>query len=425
MRVTLALILVLAIPCAADDWPHFRGPDRDGITAESSRFDDGAWPPGDPAWTAQVGEGGSSPIVAGGRVYAFGWRDGSDYLECRDLATGEVVWTQSAPAAQYGRFHRYDEGQYSGPSATPELDTETGLIYTLGPDGDLACRDTSSAGKLLWSLNLYDSFGAGQRPEVSVGGGIHDYGYTCAPLVLGDALIVEAGSPEGSLVALNKRTGERLWASECTDEAGHTGSIVPLNVEGITCVAVLTLRRLLVARVDRGHEGETVADFPWETQSAISLASPVVFGDSIVLTSGYSQSRTVRVRISAAGAEEVWEAKNRYSKVATPIVHDGHVYLSWQKVRCLDWETGEQRWEGGRFGDDATMILTADDRLIVLGAKTLALCETAVRSPDAYTELAKVKGVGSDSLWPHVVLSNGRILCRDRMGNMVCFALEG
>ena len=422
MRLIVALVLATALACPADDWPHFRGPARDGISAESSRHDEGAWPPGDPAWTAHVGEGGSSPIIAGGHVYTLGWRDGQDALECRDLATGELLWAQSTPAPQYGRFHAGDERLYSGPSATPELDAATGLLYTLGIDGDLACRDTTREGELVWSLNLYETFGAGQRPDV--GGGVRDYGYTCAPMALDGALLVEAGSPQGTLIALDPRTGERLWASECTDPAGHTASMAPLTVDGIPCVAVMTLRGLLVARVDAGHEGQTLVQFPWETHYANSIASPAVLDDSIVLTSGYSQSRTVRVRITSAGAELVWEAKNRYSKVCTPIIHEGSIYFAWQKLRCLDWETGEQRWEGGRCGDDASLILTADERLIVLGAKTLALCETAARAPEAYTELSLRGSVGSDYCWPHVALSDGRLLCRDRDGNLLCFDLN-
>lgn len=418
MRLSIALIVLLVLPCAADDWPHFRGPTRDGVSAESSHYDDGAWPPGDPAWTAEVGEGGSSPIVAGGQVYTLGWRDGSDRVECRDLTTGELIWAQTYQAPVHGRYHAGDENHYSGPSATPEFDAETGLLYTLGIDGDLHCRDTADEGAPVWGLNLYDDFGAGQRPDV--GGGVRDYGYTCAPLVLGDTLIIEAGSPQGTLIALNKRTGARLWASQCKDPAGHTASMVPMTVEGVPCVAVLTLRGLLVVRVDAGHEGETFAQFPWETSFANSIASPAVSGDSVVLTSGYSQSRTARVRVTSGSADLVWEKRGVFSKICTPVIHGGRVYFAWQKLRCLDWESGELLWEGGRFADDASMILTSDQRLIVYGGKTLALCGTG----DAYEELALSKGGGEAQLWPHVVLADGAVLCRDRLGNMACFATD-
>ncbi|MGC9318655.1 MAG: PQQ-binding-like beta-propeller repeat protein [Armatimonadota bacterium] len=381
-------MLALVPVCAADDWPHWRGPNRDGTTAESSRWDDGAWPVGEPAWTAQVGAGGCSPIVAGGRVYTLGWMDGLEVVSCLDADTGQVRWRRSYQAPDYGRHHSGDEGQYRGPSATPELDTRTGLLYTLGIDGDLSCWDAQGGGTPLWGTNLYESFDVGQRPDV--GGGVRDYGYTTAPLVYGDWLIVEAGAEAGSLIAFDSRTGEVRWTSEAADPPGHSGGLVPLTVEDVPCVAIMTLHRLLVVRVDAGHEGETAAGFDWRTSFANSIPTPAALGDSVVLTSGYSQSRTARVRLGLGGAEMVWEWP-RFSKVCSPVIHRGHVYFAWQRLRCLDWETGQQRWEGGSFGNDGSIVVTGDDRLIVLGNHRLALCETAARSPDAYTELAQLR----------------------------------
>ncbi|MGD9494833.1 MAG: PQQ-binding-like beta-propeller repeat protein [Armatimonadota bacterium] len=423
MTVRWVLLVAFAVVDAAlgADWSHWRGPNRDGTTPESSRWEEGAWPPGEPAWTASVGAGGSSPLVVGGRIFTLGWRDDADHLECRDAATGDLQWAQSYPAPKWGRHHAGDENQYHGPSSTPEFDAETGYLYTLSIDGDLNCWDTAREGERVWGMNLYDEFGAGRRPDV--GGGVRDYGYTTSPLALGQWLIVEVGAPAGNLMAFDKRTGRRLWASGCADPAGHTGGPAPMTVEGIPCVAILTLHRLLVVRLDAGHEGETLAEYPWETQCANSIAGPAVYGDSVVLTSGYSQSRTVRVRVGSDGAELLWEARGRYSKVCTPVIHGERVYFAWQRLHCLDWQSGRPLWEGGRFGDDASMILTADERLIVLGNRRLALCETAARSPDRYTELAAREGVGSAQCWPHVVVADGRILARDRLGTLLCFEL--
>ncbi len=417
---TILLFMLVPTLAVADDWPHWRGPERTDITAETSGWDEGAWPPGEPTWSAQVGAGGSSPIIAGGRVYTIGWSDDTDHVQCRDAASGELVWSQSYPAPKWGRHHRGDESLYHGPSSTPEFDAETGYLYTLSLDGDLNCWDGGRDGARVWGRNLIDDLAVPQRPNV--GGAVRDYGYTTSPLVTGAWLIVEVGAPTGSLIAFDKRTGEVRWASACTDPAGHSGGLAPLEVEGIPCVAVLTLHRLLVVRLDAGHEGETLAEFPWETSYAQSIATPVPFGDSVVLTSGYSQSRTARVRITPDGAELVWEAKGQYSKVCTPIIHGGRVYFAWQRLRCLDWETGALRWEGGSFGDDASLLLTGDDRLIVFGHRALVLCEGAGRA-DAYAELSRRSGVGEAASWPHVILANGRLYARDLEGMLMCFDL--
>ncbi len=417
-RAILAATLLTAV-ATADDWPHWRGPNRDATTPESSRWEAGRWPPGEPAWSVSTGIGASAPLVADGRVYAFGWREGREGVDCLDLDTGEVIWRADYPAPDYGRFHAYDEQMYRGPSAAPELDND-GRLYTLGIDGDLTCWDALS-GDRLWARNLYDEFAVSQRPDA--GGGVRDYGYTCAPLAWGRWLLVEAGSPQGSIIALDQATGRTRWTSTATDAAGHSGGIVPLTVEGVPCAAVLTLERLLVVRLDDLHQGETAVTYPWKTHYANSIATPTVHGDSVVLTSGYNQSRTVRVRLRLGSAELVWESP-RFSKVCSPVVHAGHVYFAWQRLWCLDWETGEERWNGGAFGDDASVIATSDDRLIVFGRRSLALCESAVRSPQSYTELAVQKGIGEAQSWPHVAIADGRIICRDRDGALMCFDLR-
>ena len=102
---------------------------------------------------------------------------------------------------------------------TQDNDPQTKFLYTLGADGELRCRDAAAAGKEVWALNLYDAYGAKQRPKIGRSP-IRDYGYTSSPLVHGDWLLVEVGSPRGSVVAFAKRTGKEVWRSELTDEAG-------------------------------------------------------------------------------------------------------------------------------------------------------------------------------------------------------------
>jgi outer membrane protein assembly factor BamB len=407
-------------PTTAADWPHWRGPTRDGITAEPSGWADGRWLADTPDWTATVGRGASSPLVAGGRVYTLGRSGGRDVVRCLDARDGKELWAAGYRAPEYGRFHAGDEGLYSGPSSTPEFDPRTGLLYTLGPDGDLRCWDTGAAGKEVWGLNLYEAYEVKQRPRVGRSP-LRDYGYTSSPLVHRDWLLVEVGAANGTLVAFDKRTGKEVWASVLADAAGHTAGPVPMTVEGVPCVALLTLRHLAVVRLDPGREGQTVAAFPWETTFANNIASPAVKDNFVLVTSGYNQNAICKLKVSLAGAEVVWR-KPYPSKVCTPVVHDGHVYLAWQKVRCLDWATGGLVWEGGAFGDPGSCVVTADDRLVVYGRNgKLALAETATRSPKAYTELAARDGIFGALAWPHVAISGGRVYCRDRDGNLACF----
>ena len=422
-----SLLLILAVCLLtttgrAEDWPHWRGLSRNGNVNESSHFKSGKWPPNKPLWSMNFKVGSSGPIVIGNRLYTMGWKDGQDHVYCIDTNSGRLMWEQAYACPDYGRHSEGDKGIYSGPSSCPSYDTKTGYLYTLSTDGDLNCWDTRQQGKRVWKLNFYDAYQVPQRPKVGRRK-LRDYGYTTAPLLYGDTVIAEVGDDEGNLMAFSKQTGQRLWFSESKDPAGHTGGVVPMIVEGLPCVAVLTIRNLLIARVDKGHEGETVAEFPWVTDFANNVATPTVLKNSVIITSEYNQYAITRLDVTLSGARQIW--KQPYaSGVCPPVIYKGHVYWCWRGVYCLDFETGKPVWRGGRFGDTASCIVTSDGRLIIWGRRgDLVLAETVDRSARKYTELARQKDLFETDAWPHVVLAAGRLYCKDRSGNMKCFVL--
>ena len=419
----LLLIQMLVSPVAAD-WPHWRGPTRNDISSESSGWDGTTWLMGD-LWNASAGEGSSSPLVVGKQVFLTGWSGGQDRLICLDLDTGQEQWRQTYKSPRYGRHAIGDQGLYSGACSTPEYDAQTRLLFTLGVDGDLNAWDTTRKGARVWSLNLYNAYGAKQRPEVAKRRKTRrDYGYVSSPLVLDDRLIVEVGGDSGNLVAFDKRTGREVWTSENRDEAGHTGGPVPISVEGIPCVAVLTLRNLVVTRTDQANAGKTVAIYPWTTDFGNNIATAAVFQNSVIITSAYNHYAMCRLDVTLTGATKVWEQKIA-SGVCTPLIHDGHVYWAWRGVHCVAFDSGQERWVGGKVGSEGSCILTADQRLIVYANKgDLMLVETAKRSPDKYMQLASETVFSEVEAWPHVVLSDGRLICRDRNGRVRCLAVS-
>lgn len=418
-----AACIALALALCAADWPHWRGPNRDGAANEPSGWDGKSWLAEKPLWKANVGEGCTSPLVVGKRLFTLGWREGKDHVVCLEAATGKRLWASGYTAPKYGRHHAGDEGYYGGPTATPEYDARTGLLYTLGADGALNAWQADT-GKKAWGFSLYDRYKVGRRPKVGAGGKQRDYGYTCAPLAHGGWLLVEVGGADGTVMAFDARSGARRWASEFTGHAGHTGAMALLTVDKVPCVAVLALRHLVIIRLDRGHEGKTLASTPWETEFANNIAGPAVAGQSVLVTTGYNVARIARFTVSTKGLKKQWERK-AFSKACTPVVHGGHVYWAWQKVRCLDLETGKQLWEGGNFSDPGSCIVTTDGRLVVWGGTgRLALVETAKRSPGEYRELAWRARLAGSHAWPHVALAGGRLFLKGRKGELTALPVR-
>jgi outer membrane protein assembly factor BamB len=296
------------------------------------------------------------------------------------------------------------------------------LLYTLSADGDLACWNTARDGSRVWSLNLYDRYRAGRRPNV--GGGRRDYGYTTAPLPDGDLLLTAVGGRAGFLIAFDKRTGEQRWASSCKDFASISGGMSTMRVDGVPCVAALSLERLVVIRTDPGHEGETLAAHPWRTDYANNLVTPTVVGTRVILSSGYNQRRTVLLDVRRDRTVELWESRH-YSAVGSPAVSKGKIYLPYQRLTCLDMTDGKLVWRGGRYGADASCLVTGDGYALAFGGGRLAVVEAADRSPAGYRELARRDGIcRRNEAWPHVALADGRIYCKDRRGNITAFRVN-
>jgi outer membrane protein assembly factor BamB len=423
----LAFTLALTFPSLhAADWPHWRGPNRDGKSTESSHFNSKAWPLTYPIWEANAGIGCSSMVVnAKGEMFTLGWSGGKDTLSCLNAATGRVKWKQSYPALDYARFSKGDKGFYRGPSSTPEFDPATGRLFTLGLDGDLQCWDTTRKGERVWSLNLYQQFGAPVRPQVTDHPRSHrDYGYPNSPVLHGDTLLVEVGAPShGNLIAFDKATGKVQWKSENRDPAGHTGGVALMNVNGIPCAAVLTALNLVVTRLDQGHEGETMATYSWTTDYINNIATPTIAGNRVLITSQYNKKAVCCVEITPGRARKVWETQPG-SGVCSPIVHKGRVYFVDRGLHCLDLKTGKSIWRGGKFDRTASILLTSDERLLVWANKgDLALVDANPRTTK-YTELSLKRGILNQSAWPHVALAQGRVFCKDSKGNIKAYALS-
>jgi len=430
---------------AGASWAQYRGPGRNGVTTEHSGWTGKDWPLRK-AWQVNVKEGCTSPLLVGGKVYAMGWefvkksRDrknpyGTDTVHCLDARTGKTLWTHEYSQMRYCRHHTYDERNYGGPNATPTFDAETGYLYTHGTDGDLRCLDTRNGGKAIWSMNIYDKYRIPQNPEVYPRTHNNDYGCISSPLILRRWVIIEVGSPKhGLIIAYDKRTGAEAWASELKTWAGQTPGPQLITVEGKPCLATLTLEHLVVMRLDKGLEGKTLTKFPWKAGWDENLALPAVEGDLVLLTGyhwingGRNDGASAVLKVAPAGMRQLWK-KLPCSKATGGTIYRGYAYIGSDNLHCVGLADGKQLWmdpdrTGDDFGCGASIIITGDEKLLYLSEKnTLYLAEIG-RKGRKYARLAKVPDAlkpFKGHTWPHVALAEGRILVKDKYGNLACY----
>ncbi|MBK5294882.1 MAG: PQQ-binding-like beta-propeller repeat protein, partial [Acidobacteriia bacterium] len=202
----LALLSSLAI---AADWPQWRGPGRDGISAETGLLK--SWPSGGPkqVWKTQgLGEGYSTVSISQGRIFTQGQRGDTQYIMSFDAASGKKLWEVPNGGA-------YRERRGDGPRSVPTLEGDR--LYAYSADGTLSCLETRT-GKRVWSYNAVEKFG----------GSVPHWGISESPLIDGNRLIVVTGGKGAAIVALNKMTGELVWKSQ-SDNAAYSSAIVAVT----------------------------------------------------------------------------------------------------------------------------------------------------------------------------------------------------
>jgi len=172
----------------ARDWPQWRGPGRNGISAETGLLKE--WPSAGPplVWKTQgLGNGYSTVAVSQGRLYTMGVRDNQEFIMALDVKDGKTLWIQA-----HGSRFTNDKGD--GPRSTPTVEGD--FLYALGGNGDLSCLDLNG-GKTVWTMNILQKFESSN---------IH-WGISESPLIVGDRLLVTPGGKNASIVALNKKDG--------------------------------------------------------------------------------------------------------------------------------------------------------------------------------------------------------------------------
>ena len=390
---TVLLTVILAATCIArgSDWPQWRGPNRDGISAEAGWSS--KWSADGPKQLCRgdVGTGCSSVAIVGDHVFTMGNQSDSDTVWCLDAKTGGPVWkhTYASPL---------DPKNYEGgPGATPAVDGN--LVFTLSRTGQLFCLDART-GKPVWSKDLVKDFG-GKVPK---------WGYSGSPLVAGDLLVVETGASGASTVAFDKKTGATVWKNG-SEPAGYS-TITPFTYGVKACIASFDGTGLTVRETKTGKE---LATYPWKTNYEVNAATPVVSGDKIFISSGYGKGCAL-LRFDGSNLQPLWETTKMRNHFSSSVLWKDHLYgFDDSTLACLDLADGTVKWTQGGLGKGSLML--AGDKLVIQSETgDLVIAQAAQES---FQEIARAK-VLKDRCWVVPVLANGRIYCKNNKGDLVC-----
>jgi outer membrane protein assembly factor BamB len=398
MRSPILIIVVGVLPAVGGDWPQWRGPGRNGVSAETGWLD--GWPAGKAprvAWRAQVGRGHSTVVVRGGRAYTMGWDGRQDTIFCLDASTGKVVWKQSYPCA--GIL------QWPGPRSTPAAEADA--VYTLGQHGQLFAWDAAT-GKKRWGVTV---------PEKAMPDG--DYGFAWSPLVENGLLILP-------VLAVSTRDGKTAWS---IDARGACPSAVPFVHGDKRGVAVMTVsadrENAFVVGVEPATGKELWRSPPWPEKWGAAGADPLVEGGRVFVTSSEQYHRCARFRIDGAKLVQDWSSNKLKSYTGGCVLLGGHVYgvSTPGLLKCLDWETGAEKWAHRGFDNHGT--LTAADGKLIVQASRGGDVVVVEATPAAYRELRRARVFkGNPETFTVPVLAHGRLYCRSYAGEVVCLDLR-
>ena len=391
VRLGLVLLIFCVIEAAAQsggDWPQWRGPNRDGISKETGLLKQ--WPAEGPplVWKASAaGTGYSSLAIAGGRIYTMGVRGEREYVIAFDGGTGKEIWATATG-------DRYKDNRGDGPRGTPTVDGDR--VYSLGGNGDLSSLDAKT-GRVVWAMNVLQKFG-GRNPN---------WGMSESPLVIGEKLLVNAGGPEASLIALNKKDGALIWKSQ-SDAAGYS-SAMPVQVGGTTQVVFFTHQRALGVDL---KDGRLLWSYQKASNDVANVATPVVRGNRVFVSSDYGTGAAL-VEIKNDGtAQEVYFTKEMRNHHSSSILVGDYLYgFSSGILTAMRFDTGEVAWRDRSVGKGS--LAYADGNLYALSENgVVGLIEA---TPTAYREKGRFRiQQGSLPTWTHPVVAGGRLYLRDQ-----------
>ena len=388
------LLLTSAATVSAQDWPQWRGANRDG-KAEAFKAPK-TWPAQlTQKWKQTVGLGDTTPALVGDSLFVFSRVDAEENVICLNVADGKEVWRQKYEAPQPGSPSGRD---HPGPRSSPAV--ADGKVVTFGVTGILTCWNAAD-GKQLW-----------QKKDATTWPRFYT---SCSPLITDGLCVVQVGgSQDGGVAAYDLKTGDEKW--HWTGAGPGYSSPVIMTVAGV---------KMVVAMTEKNVVGISLADgrLQWQTPftaqgMAYNAATPIVDGDTLIYA---GQGRGIHaVKIARAAdvftVTDLWTAAEISPQFNTAVLKEGFLYgiTGRSTFFCVNAKTGAVAWsDADSKGQPAGYGSVVDAGSVLLALTPASQLYVVQPSDKAYTELAKIK-VAEGGTYAYPVVSGNRLFIRDR-----------
>lgn len=392
----LLLVAAISLQVSAQDWPQFRGVNRDarvtGFNSPSS------WPAElAQVWKVQVGTGDATPALEGKKIYLNTRQGDEEVVLCLDAATGKELWRNQYPSTAVTG----PAGSHPGPRSTPAV--AGGKVVTFGAAGILSCLDAAT-GKVIW------------RKE-NPGNAVPQFYTGMSPVIAENMCIAHLGAKDkGEVVAFDLNTGAEKWKWSGDGPAYASPSIATLD--GKKQVIVQTEKNLL---------GLDLADgkLLWQIATPVAqrfynCVSPYIDGKIIYVTGQGAGMKAVQV--NGTEVKEMWNNPEVGAKWNTPVLKDGYLYgFSDQKrIYCIDAKTGTMAWMDNTVNSDFATL--TDCGQVLVGLPSTGNLIFFKSDPKAYTEVARYK-VTETPVYSFPIIAGNNIYVKDAE-NLTMFSIK-
>lgn len=395
---------------ANPEWAGFRGADRTGRQRGSVIRGQWAQTP-EEIWKIAIGPGWSSFSVAGDLIFTQEQRGESEAVVCYEANSGKEVWIYEVKT----RFEEAIGG--AGPRGTPTLATLTSAgdagvpsLFAMGANGALVRLDPTT-GEKLWQQELQTV--ANREPPT--------WGFSSSPLVVDSNVIVHAGGPDDKgTLAFDVETGDLVWSAKSGDHSYSSPQLCSLLDEELVLVVSNNGLEILDP-----SDGSMRLDYQWKCSGYRSLQPHVSNGNLVVLPTG-TGTGTRRIELTKSEGSNELVAKSLWTSMQLKpdfndfVEFDGHLYgFDGSIFTCINLETGERAWKGGRYGKGQVLLLEDSALLLVASEKGEVVMLEA--SPLGHIELDRFQAIDGKT-WNHPVVVGDRLFIRNAE-EAACFRL--